>query len=91
MTLRELVAAVGGTPLGDFYDPDLTVTEVDTDSRNLHQGCLFLPLEGERFDAHSFISGALENGAAGCLTAREREKYLPGKFYIKVKNTQKAL
>ncbi|MEG1072301.1 MAG: UDP-N-acetylmuramoyl-tripeptide--D-alanyl-D-alanine ligase [Oscillospiraceae bacterium] len=91
MTLRQLVAAVGGTPLGDFYDPDQTVTDVDTDSRNLHPGCLFLPLEGERFDAHSFISGALENGAAGCLTAREREKYLPGKFYIKVKNTQKAL
>lgn len=27
----------------------------------------------------------------GCITARERENYLPGKFYVKVSNTQKAL
>src|SRR5699024_2781598 len=61
------------------------------DSRNVLQGCLFLPLEGERFDGHSFINNALEQGAAGCLTARERESYLPGKFYIKVRSTRRAL
>jgi UDP-N-acetylmuramoyl-tripeptide--D-alanyl-D-alanine ligase len=48
-------------------------------------------LEGERFDGHAFINDALEAGAAGCLTARERTSYLPGKFYIKVGSTQRAL
>ncbi|MEG2420749.1 MAG: Mur ligase domain-containing protein, partial [Oscillospiraceae bacterium] len=91
MTLRELLDAVGGTLLGEPVSPDTAVTAVDTDSRNIRPGSLFLPLEGERFDAHSFINDALERGAAGCITAREREKYLPGKFYIKVKSTQKAL
>lgn len=91
LTLRQLLEAVNGTLLGDFHDLDVTVAEVSTDSRNIGPGCLFIPLEGERFDGHSFINPALEGGAAGCLTAREREGYLPGKFYIKVRSTQRAL
>lgn len=91
LTLRQLLEAVDGTLLGSFGDLDATVSEVSTDSRKIEPGCLFIPLEGERFDGHSFINSALEEGAAGCLTARERESYLPGKFYIKVRSTQRAL
>ena len=91
LTLRQLLEAVNGTLLGEFNDLDAVVDEVSTDSRKIEPGCLFIPLEGERFDGHSFINSALEAGAAGCLTARERESYLPGKFYIKVRSTQRAL
>ena len=91
LTLRQLLEAVNGTLLGDFDDLDAQAVQVSTDSRNITPGCLFIPLEGERFDGHSFINTALEAGAAGCLTARERESYLPGKFYIKVRSTQRAL
>jgi len=91
LTLRQLLEAVGGTLLGEFADLDATAADVCTDSRSITPGCLFIPLEGERFDGHSFINAALEAGAAGCLTARERESYLPGKFYIKVRSTQRAL
>jgi len=91
LTLRQLLEAVNGTLLGEFQDLDAAVAGVSTDSRKIDPGCLFIPLEGERFDGHSFINSALEAGAAGCLTAREREQYLPGKFYIKVRSTQRAL
>ena len=91
MTLRQLLQAVDGTLLGDFADLDTRFTDVCTDSRQITPGSLFLPLEGERFDGHAFINTALEGGAAGCLTARERERYLPGKFYVKVRSTQRAL
>ena len=91
LTLRQLLEAVNGTLLGDFDDLDAQAVQVSTDSRNITPGCLFIPLEGERFDGHSFINSALEAGAAVCLTARERESYLPGKFYIKVRSTQRAL
>jgi len=91
LTLRQLLEAVNGALLGDFQDLDAVVTEVSTDSRSIKPGCLFIPLEGERFDGHSFITPSLEAGAAGCLTAREREGYLAGKFYIKVRSTQRAL
>ncbi len=91
LTLRQLLEAVNGTLLGGFDDLDAAALDVSTDSRSITPGCLFIPLEGERFDGHSFINSALEAGAAGCLTARERESYLPGKFYIKVRSTQRAL
>ena len=91
LTLAQLLQAVGGTLIGGEADLNQTVTEVCTDSRSVPQGCLFLPLEGERFDGHAYINAALEGGAAGCLTQRERESYLPGKFYIKVPNTTRAL
>ena len=91
LTLGQLLDAVNGTLLGDFDDLDAVVADVSTDSRNIAPGCLFIPLAGERFDGHSFIQQALEAGAAGCFTARERESYLPGKFYIKVRSTQRAL
>ena len=91
LTLGQLLEAVDGTLLGDFDNLDAQVADVSTDSRSITPGCLFIPLEGERFDGHSFINAALEAGAAGCLTAREREGYLPGKFYIKVRSTQRAL
>ena len=91
ITIREIVAAVDGRLLGEFDQLDQTVTHVFTDSRKPDPGALFIPLVGERFDGHAFINDALAGGAAGCFTQRERESYLPGKFYIKVNSTQKAL
>ena len=91
LTLRQLLEAVNGTLLGSFDDLAAEAAEVSTDSRDILPGSLFIPIEGERFDGHSFISAALENGAAGCLTARERESYRPDKFYIKVRSTLRAL
>lgn len=91
LTVRQLLDAVGGTLLGTFDDLDAEITGVSTDSREIKAHSLFIPLEGERFDGHSFINGALEAGAAGCITARERESYQPDKFYIKVRSTHRAL
>ena len=91
MTIREIMEAVGGSLLGDFGDLNRTVGRVETDSRTIHPGSLFIPLVGERFDGHAYINAALEGGAAGCFTQRERDSYLPGKFYIKVKSTHRAL
>ena len=87
-TARELCAAVGGTLL---QDSGAAVTGVTTDSRAVQPGELFIPLVGERFDGHAYISKALEGGAAGCLTAAAPETLLPGKLYIRVADTRLAL
>lgn len=86
-TAKEICAAVGGTLLQDGS----TVTGVSTDSRKTAAGELFIPLAGEKFDGHAYLQSALENGAAGCLTAKKPETLLPGKFYILVKDTLLAL
>ncbi len=87
-TAREICAAVGGTLLQDSGAP---VTGVTTDSRAVQPGQLFIPLVGERFDGHAYISKALDGGAAGCLTAAAPETLLPGKLYIQVVDTRLAL
>jgi len=91
ITLGQLLEAVHGTLLGSFDDRGSPIIGVDTDSRSIHPGALFIPLAGERFDGHAYIDSALESGAVGCLTARERDGCLPGKFYVKVEDTHRAL
>ncbi|NBI68003.1 UDP-N-acetylmuramoyl-tripeptide--D-alanyl-D-alanine ligase [Pseudoflavonifractor sp. 60] len=91
ITLGQLLEAVQGTLLGEFDDRSTPISRVDTDSRSICPGSLFIPLAGERFDGHAYLNAALESGAAGCLTSQERDRYLPGKFYVKVDDTLKAL
>ncbi len=91
ITLKQLLDAVGGTLLGEYNNPDAVITAVDTDSRAIRPGSLFIPLKGERFDGHSFINSALSSGSVGCLTESVRDSYVSGKFYIRVRSTQRAL
>ena len=91
ITLSQLLEAVNGKLLGGNQNLDTPILRVDTDSRTIHPGALFIPLVGERFDGHAYINAALEGGAIGCLTARERESYREDKFYVKVGNTKRAL
>ncbi|WP_294550943.1 UDP-N-acetylmuramoyl-tripeptide--D-alanyl-D-alanine ligase [uncultured Pseudoflavonifractor sp.] len=91
ITIRDILTAVKGRILGDFENLDLEISRVETDSRTIHEGSLFVPLIGEQFDGHAYITAALEGGAAACFTQRDRESYLPGKCYIRVDHTQRAL
>ena len=53
ITVREIMEVVGGHMLGDYTDLDREITRVETDSRTIHDGSLFVPLSGERFDGHA--------------------------------------
>ena len=55
-TAKELCAATGGTLVQDGEG----FSCVSTDSRRVEQGCLFIPLVGERFDGHTYLTQALE-------------------------------
>lgn len=44
------------------------VRHVNTDTRTLQSGDLFLALEGERFDGHKFVAQALASGAIAAIT-----------------------
>lgn len=91
MTIQELADATGATLLGEGIAPDQTITGVETDSRAVHPGDLFVALPGEKTDGHKFISGALEAGAVACLTQQAPEKPLPGKCYLLVEDTMAAI
>ncbi|MCI6865225.1 MAG: UDP-N-acetylmuramoyl-tripeptide--D-alanyl-D-alanine ligase [Oscillibacter sp.] len=89
ITVKELLAATGGKLLQG--EGTAKILGVNTDSRTIKAGEVFLPLAGERFDGHDYIEKALSAGAEGCLCARVPEALLPGKFYIKVPDTLLAL
>lgn len=58
--------------------------EISTDSRTLKAGQWFLPLKGENFDGHDFLTQSLEKGAAGVFSEQEVATSTP---VIQVKNT----
>ena len=68
-------------------------TGVCTDTRSLTPGCLFVALQGERFDAHTFLAQARAGGAAAAVVRDDRTlPPLPGSFpmYV-VTDTLEAL
>ena len=53
-------------------------SSVSTDTRQLTDGCLFVALKGESFDAHDFLKVAGEGGAAAVLVQRGHHGASPG-------------
>ncbi len=51
--------------------PDRPVAEISTDSRTLKPGSVFVPLVGENFDGHDYLSAALRQGAVGVVWGRD--------------------
>jgi len=51
-------------------DPHYEVQRVCTDSRDAKAGDLFVPLVGERFDAHAFIGQVSVPAFARCLVPK---------------------
>ena len=65
-----------------------------TDSRERVDNGLFIPIIGERFDAHQFIEQAIENGAVAALWDRKKEipSTIPESFvFFFVDDTVQAL
>lgn len=87
--VSELVEAVNGKLLAG--DGEILVTSVSTNSKEIEKGALFVPIVGERVDAHDFIDMALDAGAVVTFTQRDNLSYKEGKAYIKVENTLYAL
>lgn len=90
LKLKELAEAVGGTLL-EPADPETEILSVVTDSRKIMEGCVFFALAGERFDGHAYVDASLQKGAAGCVVSRAPENLLPGRFYVLVGDTRRAL
>ncbi len=69
-SLQEIGEATGASPVTRASLPPL-FEGVSTDSRKVQPGQLFVPLVGENFDGHDYLSQALAAGAAGALWSRQ--------------------
>ena len=89
MTLKHIAEACHGIYIGDERKLETEISGAVTDSRQVKEGYLFLPIKGARVDGHDFIPAVAEQGAAAALSERElADCALP---YIRVESTEQAL
>ncbi len=82
LTTEQIAEMAGGT--ADGY---AEITSVVIDNREVVPGCLFIAIRGERLDGHTFISAAVEAGAAAVMSHEDISCEVP---VIRVDDTHKA-
>ncbi len=65
-TPEEILRATGASFTGA---KDVVFTDIETDTRTIGQGALFVALKGERFNGEDYLRKAQEAGAAGVLVS----------------------
>ena len=88
LTVNEIVEAVNGTLLAG--NPDTVIEYICIDSREAHEGGLFVPIIGEKVDAHKFIAQVFDNGATAVFMSHG-DVIRKDKVHILVKDTVKAM
>ncbi|MBV8467358.1 MAG: UDP-N-acetylmuramoyl-tripeptide--D-alanyl-D-alanine ligase [Burkholderiales bacterium] len=87
LTLDELARALDGTLVGDGH---AKFARVNSDSRSVGAGDLFVALVGEHFDGNNFAEMAIHHGAAAALVTRGRQ-WPVGHNLVEVDDTLVAL
>lgn len=75
--------------IGRSCEDTKQITKISTDSRDIEPGCVFVCIEGERFDGHRFAGQALENGASYVVAAHPLPDVDPSRVFY-VENTLDA-
>lgn len=88
ITVKEILFATGGTLL--CGSENTALEHISIDSRNIRENGLFVPIIGEKVNAHRFINQAFENGAVATLTS-EDDVMNDVHPWIRVEDTKKAL
>lgn len=76
-----------------FYDTsapidDITINQIEADSRKVNKGSLFVCIEGFTVDGHDFVHQAVENGASAILAGKDVNASVP---VIRVSDTSKSM
>lgn len=89
--IKDIVREVKGILL--CGDENKEIIYVSTNSKDIKDGSLFVPIIGEKVDAHTFIEHVLEQGAEAVFTSKHiiRPDCKEDKAYILVEDTKKAL
>lgn len=89
-TLKQVEKMTNGTGLVEKY-AETTIQGVSIDTRKIEKGNLYVPIQGDRFDGHSFVDKAVENGAVATLWKKDVQNPPTDIPVIFVENTLEAL
>jgi len=87
LTFRELAEMVHGEVL---QNPDIKISSVVIDSREVKPDSVFFAIKGDRLDGHQFIPQALQT-ARGAVVAHVPDAIPRDKGIVRVADTTKAL
>ena len=73
ITIQDILEATDGTLL--CGDPSMKIDHLSTNSMEIGPNTLFVPIIGERVDAHIFIPNALKEGGAMRKTSISGRKH----------------
>ncbi len=89
--VKDVLEATKGELLNKDNDiENLVLSDVCIDSRLMKKEDIFIPIKGEKVDAHKFIPDVMKKGSA-TFTEEDITEFEEGKAYIKVDSTVKAL
>lgn len=88
-TLNQIIEALAASPV-NLSEAALSQvgSGIQTDTRILKPGEVFLAFRGEKFDGHEFVTSAIANGAIAAIVDYDYEN--PGLPVIQVRNTLEA-
>lgn len=87
MTLRQVLHWIGDGHL--IGDETVSIRRVNTDTRTLRSGDLFIAIQGDRFDGNHFLAQAKSSGAVAAIAHHGLAKV--GMAGIEVTDTKRAL
>jgi len=90
LQLKELCQEVN--LLNTLPDPEVEISGIRIDSREVQDNDLYIALEGTRVNGHDYIPDAVEAGAAGVLGTQPWEEYADLEVpYLQVEDSRDAL
>ena len=88
-SVRELIAATGGVLI--FGNEDAVFSNIVIDSREANKNSLFVPVVGEKNDAHKFLESVYDAGCRVAISSRRDIFSKPDFNIVLVEDTLKAL
>lgn len=88
MLLREVLYKVAIRSVAGSTDTE--VEDIQTDSRQVKAGCVFIAVKGVTADGHQFIDKAIGNGATTIVYETAPASFSEGVVYIQVENSAAA-
>ena len=89
MELRDLIGALDAPEL--MVADNVDITNIQSDSRRVTKGSLFVAVRGTAVDGHAYMDSAIEKGAVA-IVCEEVPSYLEGRCsFIVVKDSAEAL
>ncbi len=81
LKLREIASAIDAEYRTEI--PDIEITDVCTDSRDVKPGSIFVALCGDKFDGHNFVKTAIEKGAVFAVVQKEDDYGTENLLFVK--------